>query len=694
MSKSKKKNGKSEKITVKEKSKIPIKAQYAIIVAVCLLVEIVISNYAALRLKLGGFEEKQLDISSFESVENNTDAKYENNILTVKKGKILFKDIDTEMKSISIITVGEEKRYKDIDIAFTDDNFTFADGYNYNKTAATLYCADDTQNYINISSFGKAKTLRFDFGTDGKKTEISSITLNKPQAFHIGIIRFVLLLCAALIIKTGFWKCELGENNKKYFRTAMAFVLVALCVVNGVMVKGADSDKKLLKDYDPKNAEDQYEQLFYAVTQDRLDLSIDFDTAKLDELDNAYDRSERNEKNLHGDFWDRAYYKGHFYSYFGPAPIFTVYIPINMVTGKVPTAQLVSSVLALYAILFLTLLYALVLKHFCADTPVVLALSGYAALIFGSTVLPLAAENMFYYFAVLSGIGWTSAFLYLVLKAYYSQVTKNRIILLVLAGVCVPLIVSSRPTLILYAFAGLVPAIYLLTDKKITKKDKVYYVTAAAVPVMIGAVIIMTYNYMTFESPFEFGFNYQLTVSIAKANTVTIDMIPSCIYHYYFQQPDFSTNFPYISIRQKALNSYPRYNYNGRVMGVFSYPVTLGLFLLPLSDRKKDKFKHTFLSTLTGIAILLSFVDMCKAGAHYRYCADILAFLILVSLVFIFDLLNRIKQTSKNAYCYVYIVSVVLMLAASLMGYFLIFSNESRSLINNYAHAVEFLKSL
>jgi len=684
-----------KKMSKQNRTKIPKEAQYAIIVAVCLLLEIIIANYPAMRLKFGGFEEKKIDISAFEAYDKNCIAKYEDDILTVDKGKILFKNIDTEMKSVSITTVGDDERYQDVEIAFTDDNFAFDDGYNYNKTSATLYCADDTQNYVNISSFGKATTLRLDFGTDGNKTTISSVTLNRPQAFHIGIIRFALLLCAALVIKTGFWKNRIDDNYKNYFRAAMACVLIAVCVVNGVMVNGNNSDdKKLLKKYDPKNATDQYEQLFYAITKDHFDLDINVDTEKLDELDNPYDRSERNKKGLHGDFWDRAYYKGNFYSYFGPAPIFTVYIPINIFTGKVPTAQLVSSILALYAILFLTLLYALILKHFCPDTPAVLAMCGYTALIFGSTIFAVTAENMFYFFAVLSGIGWTAAFMYFVLKAYFVQETKHRIILLILAGISVPMIVASRPTLILYAFVGLVPAIYLLKDKTITKNNKIYYVTAAAVPIMIGAALIMSYNYARFESPFEFGFNYQLTVSIAKANTVTIDMLPSCIYHYYFQQPDFSTNFPYITIRQRALNSYPRYNYNGRIMGVFSYPVTLGLFLLPFCDRKKNKFKHTFLLTLTSIAIILSFIDMCKAGAHYRYCADILAFLILVSLVFIYEILDRIKKLSHRSYSCSYVLAVLAMFVSALMGYYLIFSNESRSLMKNYAHAVEFIKSL
>ncbi|MBQ2151885.1 MAG: hypothetical protein II440_00380, partial [Clostridia bacterium] len=61
MSKQNKNNGN----TVKRKSKIAKEAQYAIIVAVCLLLEIIIANYPAMRLKLGGFKEKEIDISAF-----------------------------------------------------------------------------------------------------------------------------------------------------------------------------------------------------------------------------------------------------------------------------------------------------------------------------------------------------------------------------------------------------------------------------------------------------------------------------------------------------------------------------------------------------------------------------------------------------------------------------------------------------
>jgi len=67
MSKTKKKKSSNAKETVK----IPVKAQYAIIVAVCLLLEILFSNYQAIRLKLGGFEEKQIEISAFEPAEKS-----------------------------------------------------------------------------------------------------------------------------------------------------------------------------------------------------------------------------------------------------------------------------------------------------------------------------------------------------------------------------------------------------------------------------------------------------------------------------------------------------------------------------------------------------------------------------------------------------------------------------------------------
>ena len=444
----------------------------------------------------------------------------------------------------------------------------------------------------------------------------------------------------------------------------------------------------------PKNVtgEDQYTQLFDAIHKKQNYLDIDFSEEDFAELDCPYDRSERNEKNPEGDFWDRAYYDGKMYSYFGTAPIFTVYYPIYMFTHRIPTPLFASEILCLYCIIFMSLLYELLLKHFCKDIPREMALLGLIALIFGSVIFPVALETKFYYIAVLSGVSSVSAFFYFLFSAYFARNKsdkKKRVIFLVLAGISVVAIVASRPTLVLYCFIALIPAWYIFSDKKESLKNKIHYSIAIGVPIVTGAIMIMAYNYARFDNPFEFGFNYQLTVSRAAANTIKLSMIPAAIYHYFIQQPQTISSFPYLKMTYNGFDSYERYSYHGITMGVLMYPASWGVFADPFtlklkSKDKDEKFKSLIILSLSVMVVLMAFIDMCKAGSHYRYTTDISFVLILVSLINIIDVSAMFKKANFKFYKYYYAIVSLLMIITIFVGGLLAFNNETHNMLKAY----------
>ncbi len=659
-----------------------------IIIAVCIIAEIIISNYSALSILFGGYNEKDLSLETAQ-IENNNSTEFKDDLLYISEGTIIFNDINEPVANVCIHTASSDSQYKKIELSLTDDNFAYSDGFEYNHGIFYIYENEEHDSYLSYSSFGETKSLCIDVDKNSKgKLAVRSVCINKPRPFHINLLRLIIFLGIGFIVKFGLWKYTV-ENNK-YSRRILAGTVAAVCFITCVcaIMLTKTPGTRLLSDYDPENmySEDQYEKLFYAFSQGRVSIDVDFDISEFDQLDNIYDRSERNEKDIHGAFWDRAYYNGKFYCYFGAAPVITVYYPVYILTHHVPTPVLASMILAVYAEIFISLLYIKIIKKMCSDVPIVLALMGLLAVLSGSLVLPLAFELQFYYMAVLSGVGAVSAYLYFLLSAYYTQKQKHRIIYLILSGVSAVIIVASRPTLVLYCFIAIVPAVFIFLDKNIRKKLKVYYSAAIITPVIVGAILIMIYNYVRFENPFEFGFNYQLTVSIAKANTITFAMIPAAIYHFFFQQPDFSTHFPYFHMRSRTLELYPRYNYNGRLIGVFYYPLTWGFMLIPFTDRKKDKFKHTFSVSLAGFAIVLAFVDMCKAGAHYRYTADILMPLLMVGIIVVFDILNRLKAVSEKLYKRAYIMTAVIFFLTFVVGFLMMFCNETENLMNTYAH--------
>ncbi len=676
----------------KEKNKY---SQYIIIVIVCFIAELIISNFMSLSVIFGNVEKKEMDIASDLKVSGEKIKYKDSDGVYQEENYLSFKNVNTKIKSVCITLTDEYYEYVDVDVSFSDDNFAYEDAFGYNKLSTRMFTGTSEKNFFSVNSFGDVKELRIEFGESTGDIEIDSITVNDTPDFRFSLFRYLFMAAACVIVLNGYWQIKFGKKNELILKFAAGVMCIAVVTV-GLMITDT-SDYTFLDDYPSQNItdEDQYRQLFEAFKKGQLNLEIDYDVEKLDSLENPYDRSERNKEDLHGALWDRAYYNGKFYSYFGVAPIITVYYPINLLTGKVPTTIMVSTVLCLYAVIFISLLYIEVIKRFCKDVPLVLAVLGEAAILFGSLIFAEALEFQFYYLAVVSGIGCVAAFLYFILKAYFeTEDHRKRLIYLVLTGISLVLVVASRPTLLLYCFSAIVPALFIFTNKKEEMKNKIQYLCSVGIPVVIGAVLIMVYNYKRFDSPFEFGFNYQLTVSMAKANTITLAMIPAAFYHYFIQQPGIRSTYPYFEIKSLSLSSYSRYNYNGRAMGILNYPITWGAFLLPFTTRKKDKFKTAFFMTLGGLAIVMSFIDMCKAGSHYRYTADILLPIALIGIMAMFDLLSYLKDISKKSYITFYIFIVLILLATIWVGYHMMFANETGKLMKTFALAGYKLKNL
>ena len=676
-----------------DKKKIIVKI--FVLIAVCFFAECLISNFSALSVGLSGADEVTVDFNS-ENVkcEGKVGINTGENII-LNDGKIVISNLDCELKNICLALSGDYYEYVNVDISYLDDNFAYEeDGYDYNSSYVLMYSGIEEKNYYNVESFGKVKDLRIEVGKLDNNLTVSEISLNKPPEFSFSFLRFDILLVTVFVIAYGIWKITLKDSD--YLLLKILTALMCLMVFAGFMLLVNHHDVKFVDDFPSTsyNDEDQYRQLFESFKKGQLNLDLDYNISRIEALENPYDRSERNAKDTTGDFWDRAYYNGKFYTYFGVAPIFTAYYPVNILTGKVPTTEFASALLCIYAVIFISLLYIETIKHFCENVPIVLAMLGQITLLFGSAIFAAAFEVKFYYMAVLSGITWTAAFLYFLLKAYYESSFKKRLILLFLSGVSVVLIVASRPTLIFYGVVAIVPAVFILTSKNETLKRKISYVVSIGVPIAIGAVIIMIYNYKRFENPLEFGFNYQLTVSIAKANKFSIAMIPATFYHYFIQQPNINTKFPYIEIKSKTLDSYHRYNYTGRTMGVFNYPITWGFFLTPVIFRKRDKFKTAYIITFAAAAVIMAYIDMCKAGSHYRYTIDILMPIILIAVLVIFDTLNVLKDISKKVYDIAYIFTVISMLITIYLGYLFMFGNEMHNLMDTYIVAGRILQSL
>lgn len=248
--------------------------------------------------------------------------------------------------------------------------------------------------------------------------------------------------------------------------------------------------------------------------------------------------------------------------------------------------------------------------------------------------VPLCAGLCFLFFTLWAG-----------LRACDTQKYARQLLLFVLCGVGTVLTVASRPTLVFGALLLAPPFIGLLAQRGLTRRRKAGCVAAFAVPLCIGAALIMVYNQLRFGSPVEFGATYQLTVSNVAANTLSLSLLPAAIYHYFLQPLEPIKRLPFLQPAYVVLDNYGRYLYADRTVGALLFPHLCGsLIALPGTAKRTDPVKRWMLILTPVLALTAAFCDLCLGGAHIRYAADVLPVLCVMALPILLRLYGYLSQ--------------------------------------------------
>jgi hypothetical protein len=257
---------------------------------------------------------------------------------------------------------------------------------------------------------------------------------------------------------------------------------------------------------------------------------------------NPYDPASRGDiPVLH----DASYYQGKYYIYFGPAPVVTLLLPFNLVTGRdLPLAYGVwffSSVgyLAVVGIfLFLQRRY-----YPGASTATVtaslLALGG------ATIVVALLRRANIWEFSAASGFCYVSLSLLCLVRAVHSPraITWGS-----LGGVMLGLAVASRPTYILCSAVFALPLLF----NRWTAAGKNQYgwraLLGAAVGCGIPVLLLLAYNYARFGNPLEFGLTYQLTSVIeSQSRHFSLEYIGFNFHVYFLSRLHWLPTFPFVT---------------------------------------------------------------------------------------------------------------------------------------------------
>lgn len=529
------------------------------------------------------------------------------------------------------------------------------------------------------------------------------IAVTLPFTATAYITSNIFLRCVAIIISffaiyiyaKGLHR-QIFDPTSKIQKSVFVFLLV-LFILLSFFICTVSIEAEWLYNYPLEKKVDDYgcyPQMFDAFQKGQLNIDTEYDLSILEALENPYDTAARREATgeKYGPTWDRAFYNGKLYSYFGIAPVIFLYYPAYFLTGKVLSDALAAAVMTAVAAVFM----ALVLFNLCARMrqrpPFLLLLITAFALPCGALLWSTETCANFYHLAVLSGISAICAAFYHILKAD-AAVGLWRKLHFAFAGICVAATVASRPNLVIYIFIVL-PLLFSIIKKcPHGVKSLVYDIAAFCVPMVSLGILIMIYNNARFGSPFDFGANYQLTLTDTSTYSLSSALALPALYHFFIQPPKFDDVFPYLhpAVRRMSEYSVERMVYTSHSVGSVYFPITWGVSVIPALWHENKREMISALIAFLCTAFLAVF-DLCYGGVHLRYAADIMFILALLGGYLLLYTIGKAKSGTVF-HTVLYTAIAVLCIITVIVELPLIFDNERDMILKYHSHFYNFIKS-
>ncbi len=617
--------------TAKIKAFIPV----IIIILISLAAESLMANFVYFSFVAG-----KTEVTDFVPEDiNGTEISAENDTVEIR-------GYDFPLNSVSFTVATNGAFYPDF---LANANFKVADESNGGVLAKilsekTAVGHEPRRTTVYLNSGGNSYGMDIQFSSYPVGMTVSDVVLNPRYEFNFNLLRFsfiFLVLVACYLLKNR----EATKKLRDEFGYKEAAVnSVAICAAVSVAFWSLCASSELtpfhfyplegdIANYSP------YVQQFDAFLKGQLHLDVQ-PSAELLALENPYSPIGRGEADC---LFDRAFFEGKYYSYFGIAPIIFVYLPYYLIFGRVPTDSTVSGVFSFMTAFFLPLA-VIEWSRFRNKIRPWLSTVLAVAVFFASSVLIIQrGRAQFYYVACIAGMAFVSAFLFFFTKWLNAKSKRSKILLMLFAGLSFAFGMLSRLNSVVPIAMAAVAFVIIYGIHSIKNKKTPFYLgemAALGLPVAAAIAFLLWYNNARFGSPLQFGTAYQLTVADTSFYEISAKGIFPSVFHYFFQPFGFSDTFPYIGLTRTVLSDYGKYFYIDSNFGIFVYPIMLSLFLVPalLKNKKLSAGGKAMLSVCVLSLFITAFLNFCMGGVIFRYTADISVLAAFISAVIIGEL--------------------------------------------------------
>jgi hypothetical protein len=404
--------------------------------------------------------------------------------------------------------------------------------------------------------------------------------------------------------------------------------------------------------FSDKSALDHYGYLTDAFISGQLHLKVEPDP-QLAQLDNPYAGSQ-GIPTLH----DATYFNGHYYLYFGPAPVLLLLGPWRLLTGSFLLEGPATVLFSFAGFLIGTALWVGWKRRFLPRLPDFWTGFSIVVLGLGNYVFFLIQTPMFYEVPIACAYACLMGALAAVVAALKSEHVKRQALQLGLASLLLGLAVGSRPDYLFTLPAlGLPLAVLWLQARRRegpAGPDCRRLLIATVAPAGVVGIILAAYNWARFGDFLEFGVKYQLASADQREMKLTsLSYIPDGLRSFLWSPPHYFSHFPFLSQSADAFGVVPWAPF---ALVAVAFPLTfldparrsrlwiygggflllsclLNFFALSMIAFRNDRYAIDFLPAATWLGLVVMAVALTSARLIWRLCGVMLALVASFTLV-------------------------------------------------------------
>ena len=449
----------------------------------------------------------------------------------------------------------------------------------------------------------------------------------------------------------------------------------------------------------------QYDYVAQALLHGHAWLDLDVPDA-LRDASNPYDVATRQRLLAGGTspvYWDYAFYRGHWYSYFGVVPAILLFLPYRAVTslfvdgGLMMPCSAAVPLLMLGFVVFGCLLVIQVVSRIRPDAPIAVVSMLCVCLLLASNGAYLWYRTNFYSVPIAASLFLSALGLWLWLGAERRVPAcgdrargmdgAQPLSLPHLAGgsVCIAANLGCRPQFVLLALLAPVlfwPQIRSIvrhihggpTSPRVPARRLARAPLAVLLPALAVVVPLLAYNAVRFGSPFDFGTTYQMTVTDMTTYRQPWSNLALTAAYYLFLPLRFTDAFPFLAISPAPL---PTWGFvEAMPGGLFAMsPLVLAALACPFLYRRMRRMRGrrtwALLTSCLMLGLLLVVLDARMAGLGWRYIADFGWLFALASIPALLAISDSPRPYTRWLSRCILLVLLVLMLAITLLSLFL-----------------------